>query len=350
MNPADSPNVNDAAASTVPANSAVPAGGSAPAKSAVPAGGAVPARSAVQGDVSDATVWDVVIVGAGPAGLSAALNLARARRRVLVIDSNRPRNAVTLASHGFLSRDGVSPMELRSLGRDELANYPEVEFRKTVATAIVRDGDEFVVTDRTGTSRSRTILLTTGLTEKLPALPSLRTFYGTSIHSCVACDAYEYADRPIALLGETDDLAERAIHLSQWSRDLIVFTNGIGVITAAEEATLAARGITVDRRAVQDVAGDRDGLSGIVLAGGEIIAREAMFVRPLWQSGLGYADALDLKSSADGLLVVDTEGRTSAPSVYAAGDSTSPGPQQLIVAAGAGARTANAINRDLLGL
>jgi len=297
-----------------------------------------------------APLWDVVIVGAGPAGLSAALNLARARRRVLVLDSNRPRNAVTLASHGFLTRDGVSPMELRSLGRDELANYPEVEFRKTVVTAIVRDGDEFVVTDRAGSSRSRTILLTTGLTEKLPALPSLRTFYGTSIHSCVACDAYEYADKPIALLGETDDLAARALHLSQWSRDLIVFTNGVGNVSGADEATLGLRGIRVDRRAVADVAGDRSGLTGVVLADGETIPRDAMFVRPVWSSGLGYAASLKIDVNSDGLLAVDSEGRTSAALVYAAGDSTPPGPQQLIVAAGAGACTANALNGDLIAM
>ena len=292
--------------------------------------------------------WDVVVVGGGPAGLSAALNLVRARRRVLLVDSNRPRNSATLLSHGYLTRDGISPLELRSLGRDELANYPESEFRKTVVTSIVRDGDEFVVTDKTGETRTRTVLITTGLTEVFPALPMLRAFYGTSIHSCIACDAYEYADRPIALIGETDDLAERALLLSQWSRDLIVFTNGVAEVSVADEESLATRGIRIDRRAVADVAGDRSGLTGVVMADGETIAREGIFVRPIFSTGLGYADALGLDFTADGLVVVDADGRTSVPSVYAAGDSTPPGPQQLIVAAGAGGRTANAINSDLL--
>lgn len=295
----------------------------------------------------EAETFDVAVVGAGPAGLSAALNLARARRRTLVLDSNRPRNAVTLASHGFLTRDGVSPMELRSLGRDELANYPETVFRKTIVASIVRDGDVFVVTDKSGTSRARTVLLTTGLTETMPALPSMRSFYGTSIHSCVACDAYEYADRPIALLGETDDLAARALLLAQWSRDLIVFTNGIGTVSDADEAHLAERGIRVDRRVLVDVAGDRTGLTGVVLADGETVAREAMFVRPIFSPALGYAEGLGLEFDADGLVLVDADGRTSVEGVYASGDSTPPGPQQLIVAAGAGARTANAINGDL---
>jgi thioredoxin reductase len=292
--------------------------------------------------------FDVAVIGAGPAGLSAALNLARARRRTLVLDSNRPRNAVTLASHGFLTRDGVSPMELRALGRDELAAYPETEFQKTMVTGIVADGDEFVITDRAGTSRAATILITTGVTEKLPALPGIRSFYGTSIHSCIACDAYEYADRPIALLGETDDLAERALILAQWSTDLIVFTNGVGQVSAADEALLAERGIRVERRVLVDVAGDRSGLTGVLLADGETIAREAIFVRPIFSAALGYAEGLGLEYDADGFIVVDSEGRTSVPGVYAAGDSTPPGPQQLIVAAGAGGRTANAINLDLV--
>ncbi|PRY69129.1 thioredoxin reductase [Glaciihabitans tibetensis] len=309
--------------------------------------GGVDAGSATPAAGSD-DAFEVAVIGAGPAGLSAALNLARARRRTLVLDSNRPRNAVTLASHGFLTRDGVSPMQLRSLGRDELAAYPETEFRKTVVTSILADGDGFVITDRTGSVRASTVLITTGVTETLPALPGIRSFYGTSIHSCIACDAYEYADRPIALLGETNDLAARAHILAQWSTNLIVFTNAIGVVSEAEEARLAERGIRVERRAVADVAGDRSGLTGVLLADGETIARDAIFVRPIFSAALGYAENLGLRYDADGFIVIDSEGRTSVPGVYAAGDSTPPGPQQLIVAAGAGGRTANAINLDLV--
>ncbi|WP_213815703.1 FAD-dependent oxidoreductase [Glaciihabitans sp. dw_435] len=301
-----------------------------------------------EADDPSAATRDVIVIGAGPAGLSAALNLVRARRTTLVLDSNRPRNAATLASHGFLSRDGVSPLELRSLGRDELAAYPESEFRRTVVSSIERDGDSFVVTDKSGSTHARTVLITTGLTETFPALPSIRTFYGTSIHSCVACDAYEYSDKPIALLGETNDLAARARHLSQWSRDLIVFTNGVGIVSDDDEAMLARRGIRVDRRPVADVAGDRTGVTGVTLADGETVPRVAVFVRPLWTPNLGYADQLGLAQDDQGLLVVDADGRTSVPGVYAAGDSTPPGPQQLIVAAGAGARTAAAITLDLL--
>ena len=297
-----------------------------------------------------AASYDVVVVGAGPAGLSAALNLARARRTVLVLDSNRPRNAATLKSHGYLSRDGISPLELRKLGREELEAYPEASYEKIAVSAIERAGDGFVVTAGAKSFAASAVLIATGLTEVMPVLPSLRTFYGTSVHSCMECDAYEYADRPIALIGETDDLAYRATLLSQWSRDLIVFTNGVAVISEADEAALAERGVTVDRRVVSDVAGDRTGLTGITLADGDTVPREGAFIRPVYAPKLDYAASLGLDLDADGCLVVDALGRTSLAGVYAAGDSTSPGPQQLIVAAGAGGRVAATINRDLLGL
>jgi len=294
--------------------------------------------------------FDVVVVGAGPAGLSAALNLARARRRVLVLDSNRPRNAATLKSHGYLSRDGISPLELRKLGREELEAYPEASYEKIAVSAIERSEDGFVVTAGAKSFLARTVLIATGLTEVMPVLPSLRTFYGTSVHSCMECDAYEYADRPIALIGETDDLAYRATLLSQWSSDLIVFTNGVAEISAADETALAARGVTVERRPVADLAGDRTGLTGVTLSDGETIPREGAFMRPVYAPKLDYAARLELHVDADGCLVTDGSTRTSVPGVYAAGDSTSPGPQQLIVAAGAGGRAAAIINRDLLGI
>jgi thioredoxin reductase len=294
--------------------------------------------------------WDVVVIGAGPAGLSAALNLARARRSVLVLDSNRPRNSATFASHGYLGHDGISPLQLRSLGREELSAYPDAQFSKTVVSRVESTADGFVVTDKKVQSLARTVLLATGLLETFPAVPSLRSFYGTRIHSCIACDAYEYADQPIALIGETDDLVARALHLAQWSRDLVVFTNGVASIQAADEERLARRGIRVDRRPIDDFVGDREGLTGIRLADGDFVPRVGAFVRQHWTPALGFASGLGLATDGDALVEVDAEGRSSIAGVYAAGDCTPPGPQQIAVAAGAGATVADAINRDLVTL
>jgi thioredoxin reductase len=297
---------------------------------------------------------EIVIVGAGPAGLSAALVLARARRSVWVIDSNRPRNAATLASHGFLTRDGISPLELRKLGREELAAYPHVTFTQAIVESIRRDGEDFTIAARDRSEkirgRARVVLIATGLTEVLPQLPSLRTFYGTSIHSCIQCDAYEKRDEPLALIGESDDMVDRALLLRQWSEDLIVFTNDHDIVTAAEEKHLKRRGIRVERRPIADVEGDRTGLTGIRLQDGELVPRTGAFVRPLWIPAIDYANPLELERDSHGLLLVDGNGRTNRDRVYAVGDSTPPGPQQLIVAAGAGAQTAGAINRMLISV
>ena len=300
-------------------------------------------------------LYDVAVVGAGPGGLSAALNLVRARRRTLVLDGNRPRNAATFHSHGFITRDGVSPLELRGLAREELQEYPNYEYHQTMVVSVVQTDEGFLVaTKGPGFTRSeyraRTIVIATGVTELMPALPTLRAFYGTSIHSCIECDGYEERDKPIAILGDTDDLADRAILASQWSSDVIVFAGATGGVTGDEEAELAERGIRVDRRRVVDVVGDRTGLTGIRLEDGDTVARTAAFVRPIYEPRLGYLESLGLERADDGYLAVDAEGRTSLSGVYAAGDSASPGPRQLIVAAGQGARVASALNRDLLAV
>ncbi|NEN06746.1 NAD(P)/FAD-dependent oxidoreductase [Diaminobutyricibacter tongyongensis] len=299
---------------------------------------------------------DVIVIGGGPAGLSAALNLVRARRRTLVIDSNRPRNAATLLARGFLTRDGVSPLELRKLGRDEVERYDEGDVAFAVVDAVrPLDGRGFRVTARGVRGAAdidvvaTAVVIASGLSESLPAIPSLRAYYGTHLHSCVECDGYEKSDAALALIGESDDLAERALLLSQWSSDLVVFTNGVGAITADDEARLVGRGVVVERRRIDDVEGERGVMTGIRLQDGTVVERVGGFVRPVWTPALDFADGLGLERDAEGLIVVDAKGRTSVPGMYAAGDSTPPGPQQLIVAAGAGAVVAATVNRDLIG-
>jgi thioredoxin reductase len=302
------------------------------------------------------SLHDVVIVGAGPAGLSAALNLARAHRSTLVFDSNRPRNAATLHSHGFLTRDGMSPLELRRLGREEVERYPNGEVALARVATVEREDDGGFTVDARGIRggadrvvRTRALLIATGLAEAMPAVPSIRAYYGTHLHSCLECDGYEKTDAALALIGETSDLAVRAFELSQWSRNLVVFTNAVGSVSEAEERDLRALGIRVDRRAIDDIEGERATMTGVRLVDGDVVACTGGFVRPVWTPILDYVQGLELERDTAGLVLVDSMGRTSVPGVYAAGDSTTPGPQQLIVAAGEGAHTAAAINRDLLG-
>lgn len=299
---------------------------------------------------------DVAVIGAGPAGLSAALNLVRARRTTLLVDANRPRNAATLASHGFLTRDGVPPLELRRLGREEFEAYSGARFHGASVDAVSPlPGGGFRLTGRgvrgaaALDATARAVVIAAGLLETLPALPSIRAWYGTQLHSCVECDAYEKSAQPLVLIGESDDLAERALLISQWSGDLLVCTNGVGVVTAAQEAGLAARGIRVDRRPIADVEGAEGRMTGVRFIDGTFEERSGGFVRPEWRAPITSIDGLALALDADGLVVVDARGHTSVRGVYAAGDVTPPGPEQLIVAAGEGATVAATVNRDLLG-
>ncbi|WP_299089351.1 NAD(P)/FAD-dependent oxidoreductase [uncultured Microbacterium sp.] len=307
------------------------------------------------------TSVDALIIGGGPAGLSAALNLARARTSVLVADTGRPRNAATLRSHGFLTRDGISPIELRKLARAELDVYPAVRVldRTSVTTLTEADaGDDarFTATLQSGRSReprvvsARSVLIATGLRETLPAVPSLRSFYGMTLFSCAACDAWELQDRPLALIGETPDLPARARLLARWTDDLAVFTNGAGVVDTVEEAELAASGIVVERRPIADLEGDRGQVSGVLLTDGTRIPIAGGFVRPRWEPALDFLAGLDVRRDSDGHLLVDRSGRTTIAGLYGAGDAAAPGPQQLIVAAGQGARAAAVMVHDMVGV
>jgi len=295
---------------------------------------------------------DVAVVGAGPAGLSAALNLVRARRTVLLVDANRPRNAATLRSHGFLTRDGIPPLELRKLGRSEVEGYPEATVVQSVVDRVAPDGDGWSVH---GTwrgaelrARARAVVVATGLREEFPALPTLRAFYGTSVHSCVECDGYEHAGASLAFLCETPDVVDRALLVASWTDDLVVYTNGAATLDARGRERLAAAGVSVDERAVADLEGDRSGLTGVRLADGDVRPHTGAFVRPVWHADLDWVDA-PIERDAEGLVEVDRLGRTGVPGLYAVGDVTPPGPEQLVVAAGHGASTAAAVHRDLVG-
>ncbi|MCP2030501.1 thioredoxin reductase [Okibacterium sp. HSC-33S16] len=296
--------------------------------------------------------FDVVVIGGGPAGLSAALNLVRARKRVLLLDGNRPRNAATLFSHGFLTRDGVSPLELRKIGREEVAGYANADVQFARVTRVTAHDDGFRVEAegiRGSADRdvvTRRVLVATGLTETLPAIGNMRAYYGTALHSCFECDGYEKVGEELAIIGESDDLYERALLATVWSDDVIVFTNGVGIVSDSDERMLSDRNIPVERREVAEFVGDRGQLSGLKLVDGTIVPRTAGFVRPLWHATHSYLDALQPRTDELGLLLVDQGGRTNVPGLYAAGDITPPGPEQLIVAAGAGARVSAAIVRD----
>ncbi len=314
----------------------------------------------------DEAPFGVVIIGGGPAGLSAGLQLVRSNRRIAILDSNRPRHSATLQSHGFLTRDGIAPLELRRLGREEFESYPKARYAQAITREVTPltadearsvgfpDGVGFHVRG-SGVRGSadvdfvaRRVLVAAGLTEELPSLPAIRAYYGTALHSCVECDGFEKSDKPLALIGESADVFARALLISRFSSDLIVFTNGADTVTHGQEAQLAAIGIRVERRQIDDIVGDRADMTGVRLVDGEVIPRVGGFVRPRWYAPVEFLSGQRIERDDWGLILVDHRGETSIRGIYAVGDIVPPGPQQLIIAAGEGARIAAKLNMDMI--
>jgi thioredoxin reductase len=292
---------------------------------------------------------DVVIVGAGPAGLTAGLNLVRARRSVLLVDTNRPRHAPTLHSHGTLGLDGIPPLELRRIGREQFLAYPGAAHTNGRVDAIGADLTVRVTGQRGGPDlelHPRAVLVATGLSEVLPDVQNLRAYYGTALHSCIECDAYEKSGQALALIGAGPDLAVRALEIAHWAPDLIVFSPELSI---EDEARLAAAAIRVEREPVAGIEGERATMTGIRLASGRVVAREGGFVRPAWLPQADFLAATDAARDELGRVIVSPSFRTSVPGLYAAGDVTAREPMQIAVAAGEGAVAARSIHLDLLG-
>src|SRR5207248_11741308 len=171
-------------------------------------------------------MFDVIVVGGGPAGLSAALMLGRCRRRVLVCDLGQPRNRRSTALHGYLTRDGVGPAAFLDLGRRELGRYG-IEWRAIGVTAVCRSEHRFVVALNDGQQeQARYILLATGVIDDLPLVPGLDDCYGRSLFHCPYCDAWEWRGRRLAALGSGAMGARLALALKAWSGDVVLCTNG----------------------------------------------------------------------------------------------------------------------------
>jgi thioredoxin reductase len=288
--------------------------------------------------------YDVAIVGGGAAGLSAALVLGRARRRVVVIDAGQPRNAPAAHMQGFLSRDGLPPAELLAIGREEVHRYG-VEFLDGRVIA-ARPGFELGLADGRRV-RARQVLLATGAVDVLPDVEGARERWGRDLLHCPYCHGWEVRDQQIGVLGTGPASVEHAHLLRQWSDDVILFTH-TSPITPADRATLAARGIRVVDGVVARLVVSDDRLDAVKLADGPCISRDALFIRPaLAAHPDGPAAALGCELLDGGLVRTSPDGRTSVPGVWAAGNATNPR-AQVVTAAGEGSAVAIAINTELV--
>ena len=297
-----------------------------------------------------APVLEVIIVGGGPAGLSAALILGRCLRRVLVCDSGEPRNAASHALHGFLTRDGMAPSEFLKIGREQLAPYETVAYRKVKVEHVERGEARFTVTLEGGECvTSRMLLLATGLVDELPPLENFRQFYGVSAHNCPYCDGWEHRGQPIAIVGCDKDAAELALELRLWSKDVILCTNGSEVCDQDSLALLERNRVEVIKTAIARLEGEGTQLEQIVFADGSRNARKALFFSPGQHQRSRLAEMLGCEfCDADGCVVCKLDASTCIPGLFVAGNA-SRGLQLIIAAAAEGMQAAFAINCALVG-
>lgn len=293
--------------------------------------------------------YDVGIIGGGPAGLNAALVLGRARKNVILIDNDQPRNGVTHASHGFITRDGVTPAEFRRIAYEEVLRYPSVKHWKDEAADIQRTGQGFRIRTSSGDEVfTRRVILAAGLKDELPDIEGVRDFYGKSIFICPFCDGWELRDQPLALISSLPSVVHAAKLLYNWSKDIVVCTNGGPSIPDDQRLLLESRGIRIVDSKVAALTG-RDGmLEEVHFEDGTSIARSGAFIGVNQRPSVSFEHALGYETAENGAIITDEIGRTTVAGLYAAGDSAYVMPSQLIYAASSGSKAAAAIMADLL--
>lgn len=288
--------------------------------------------------------YDVVVVGGGAAGLSAALVLGRARRRVAVIDAGEPRNAPAAHMQGFLSRDGMPPGELLAVARKEILGYG-VEIVDDRVVGITGGFALSLAGGRTGTARR--VLLATGAVDQLPEIRGVRERWGRDFLHCPYCHGFEVRDQPLGVVNTGPGSVDYAHLIREWSRDVVFFTH-TDSITTTERDELAARGIRVVDGRIEELSVVDDRLDAVRLNDGTSVPRAALFTRPALRArDDSPAVSLGLDVDEYGLARVDATGRTTVPGVWAAGNASNPR-AQVITAAGEGSAAAIDINNDLV--
>lgn len=298
-----------------------------------------------------ANEWECVVVGAGAAGLSAALVLGRARRRALVIDADEQSNRASEVIGGLLGYDRRPPAELYAAGREELEAYPSVEYRRGWVCSGRRVDNGFVLEVEDGEPvHARRVLLTSGMRYSPPEIPGLAELWGISVFQCPFCHGWEMRDKRLASLAAGEEAVHSTLMLRGWSDDVVALTDGRSDLSSADEKALRSAGVTIDDRRVVELIGKEGHLSAIAFADGTRLERDGLLVEAPLRQRSPLAEQLGAACTPSPLgqsIGIDEIHRTEAGGVFAAGDACTEQPH-LAGAIASGSQAAMIIVQSLL--
>jgi thioredoxin reductase len=269
--------------------------------------------------------YDVILIGGSYAGLAAGMALGRSLRKVLILDGGKPCNRQTPYSHNFLTQDGKAPAEIAALARQQVMRYETVHFQGGTAVEGFRDPEGFRIrTDQGETYSARKLVFATGIRDLLPDIPGLAACWGISVLHCPYCHGYEVRNRPTGLLANGDAGFEFALLLSNWTRDLSVFTQGPAKFTPDQRSALAARDIRIRESPLGEVDHDHGHLRTVRFLDGSEASLSALYARAPFEQHCPIPAALGCETTPEGYLKVDAQQRTTVPGVFACGDNSNP--------------------------
>ena len=293
-------------------------------------------------------MYDVIVIGGGPAGLSAALHFGRGLKETLIIDADEPRNKVTEVSNGFLTQDGTSPHEFRENARKDVLKYDNVALMNDRVTDIEKDGDDFIISTNSDEYKSRQVLLATGLKEETPDIPNFDEFYGTSAFYCPWCDGYELRGRRLAVMADEDSTRNLVMLIANWSDDLIICTDGKNLLDADDKAMLEEKGFDYNESVISRMTGSDGMLESLEFEDGTTEAVEGMFAKMNWDTDFDFLETLDPDREDDGGLRTNPLDETSIHGLFAAGETKTGESSHLINAAASGADVAKSMMIGLM--
>lgn len=292
--------------------------------------------------------FDVIIIGGSYAGLSAAMSLGRALRKVLIIDSGNPSNKQTPQSHNFLTRDGESPAEIASKGKEEVMKYPSVSFQKGRVTAVTKPDDHFnVQTEANGVFSGRKLIFATGVLDIIPDMAGFAECWGVSILHCPYCHGFEFKGEKTGIFGNGESGYEQTKFISNWTSDLVLYTNGESTLSKKQAKRLKKNNIEIVEKEIQGFEHENGQIKNIVFKDETKEPLKALYASPEVKQQSEVPKELGCDFTDHGRIEVDLFQKTNVPGIYAAGDNSSMG-RAVSVAVSAGSVAGMMINKELV--